>query len=313
MATKAARGGRGGGDDGAVRGGRRGRGRGGGGDRSPGGRNGFGRSAAASSEEPRGRVASAPAFVEDANVSPVGKLLRRASVFVRGVMTANPFMRRALAPTQTRGAYYAARSRRDRTANRTMGTSSEDSVALVAESSDAHVSGSGGPAPQEATMASPPRSKTSRPSSWRRRKDAKAREATAKASEREVTDSPNDSNDVRARRTTRRRRRCGMRLDTRRRRGPTKRMRARRWWRRRPRVRRRRRRTKPHARARRRRPAREPPRRVRRRVRRRRDERVTRDARRGRNRGPVRWFSTRRRSCTRARIRDFRVSLADTP
>ena len=35
-----------------------------------------------------------------------------------------------------------------------------------------------------------------------------------------------------------------------------------------------------------------PPRRVRRRVRRRRDERVTRDARRGRNRGPVRWFST---------------------
>ena len=198
MATKAARGGRGGGDDGAVRGGRRGRGRGGGGDGSPGGRDGFGRSAAASSEEPRGRVASAPAFVEDANVSPVGKLLRRASVFVRGVMTANPFMRRALAPTQTRGAYYAARSRRDRTANRTMGTSSEDSVALVAESSDAHVSGSGGPAPQEATMASPPRSKTSRPSSWRRRKDAKAREATAKASEREVTDSPNDSNDVRA-------------------------------------------------------------------------------------------------------------------
>ena len=96
MATKAARGGR---EEAttarfaAVAGGG---GRGGGGDGSPGGRDGFGRSAAASSEEPRGRVASAPAFVEDANVSPV-ELLRRASVFVRGVMTANPFMRRALA------------------------------------------------------------------------------------------------------------------------------------------------------------------------------------------------------------------------
>ena len=208
MATKAARGGWGRGVDGEGRvggvgrdrGGRgRGRGGGGGGGDGPrGGRSGLGRSAAASSEDPRDRTASAPASVEDANVSPVGKLLRRASVFVRGVMTANPFMRRARettpTTTPTRGAYYAARSRR----NRATGTSSEDSVALVAESSDAHVSGSGGPAPQEATMASPPRSKPIRPSSWRRRRDAKAREAAAKAAEKEATVTSNVADDGRA-------------------------------------------------------------------------------------------------------------------
>ena len=82
MATKAARGGRGGGDDGAVRGGRRGRGRGGGGDGSPGGRNGFGRSAAASSEEPRGRVASAP---DDPSVAKYARMGYPRDAVVLGV------------------------------------------------------------------------------------------------------------------------------------------------------------------------------------------------------------------------------------
>lgn len=136
------------------------------------------------------------ARASNANVyeSPIAALVNRARGFVRGVMTANPFMRAACpskgdeaaaAPAQpdgvttiqagshgqARGIMHGARE-----SDETPGTLARVDVVMVPESGPP---ASGSCDPQDATVGSGMLHKPPRPSSWRRKKAAKAKATAA--------------------------------------------------------------------------------------------------------------------------------------